>query len=542
MQVGGYGLCWQPTVVLTDPGWTPYCDHGRWLNSDCGWYWMSDYSWGWAPFHYGRWFHHNHAGWCWAPDTVWGPSWVSWRYTGSFCGWAPLPPTACFTPRLGFTYFGQSVGASFNFYGSSGAAFTFVHTSDFNEHHLRDHRLNSDEVGTFFSHTTPVTHIVTGANGVVINRGIPVDRVAIATSTPIQRVNIHHTTAPGMDRGEFLDRDGRNVVAFQPSLPQPTLTHRTFVGTGVSPAPRPATPSSPAHHAQGLAPGQAPAANQLPPVFRSASAGTEVPRRAPMAATPAWRPAPAAPPAPSPVSVPSPGVHLTGTTPAHALEAHPLRPVAPAVAGSLHPAPAIAETAHTTPAGSPPQRTLPPLIIHGNAHQNATASTGIPPTVAPASGQNSHAGYSSTGDRTVLQIQTPVPRATPSTYGGSQAGYYNQQAAPANAPRTQAPAWQYQAPAQRTYSPPVNQAPAHEAPYTRLRIRPPQCAGFRNTRLRSIRPRSIRPRSIDRRPHLPAVIPRRACRVSRARWFIINIPVGLSLPRSPDLRRAKRGE
>ena len=31
-------------------------------------------------------------GWCWAPDTVWGPSWVTWRYSGDYCGWAPLPP------------------------------------------------------------------------------------------------------------------------------------------------------------------------------------------------------------------------------------------------------------------------------------------------------------------------------------------------------------------------------------------------------------------------------------------------------------------
>src|SRR5262249_35280204 len=78
VDVGGYGQCWQPSAVSINPEWQPYCDRGHWVYSDCGWYWLSDYSWGWAPFHYGRWFRHNRLGWCWQPDRVWGPSWVSW--------------------------------------------------------------------------------------------------------------------------------------------------------------------------------------------------------------------------------------------------------------------------------------------------------------------------------------------------------------------------------------------------------------------------------------------------------------------------------
>src|SRR5437899_3110195 len=90
----GVGWCWQPRVVLINHGWRPYCDGGHWLNSDCGWYWQSDYSWGWAPFHYGRWQLHNRCGWVWVPDTAWAPSWVVWRTAGDFCGWAPVPPHA----------------------------------------------------------------------------------------------------------------------------------------------------------------------------------------------------------------------------------------------------------------------------------------------------------------------------------------------------------------------------------------------------------------------------------------------------------------
>ena len=79
ISIEGYGRCWQPTVVVGNAGWRPYCDRGRWIYTDCGWYWMSDYSWGSAAFHYGRWFNHPRWGWCWWPDNVWGPSWVTWR-------------------------------------------------------------------------------------------------------------------------------------------------------------------------------------------------------------------------------------------------------------------------------------------------------------------------------------------------------------------------------------------------------------------------------------------------------------------------------
>jgi hypothetical protein len=115
MYVSGYGWCWQPTVVVANPGWSPYCDSGRWYWSDCGWYWHSDYSWGWAPFHYGRWYHHGHAGWLWRPDCVWGPSWVSWRYSAGYCGWAPLPPAACWSVGFGFTYGGGGGGYRLRF-------------------------------------------------------------------------------------------------------------------------------------------------------------------------------------------------------------------------------------------------------------------------------------------------------------------------------------------------------------------------------------------------------------------------------------------
>src|SRR5439155_10018762 len=79
VDLAGYGWCWQPSVVVINHGWSPYCHGGHWLYTDCGWYWRSDYSWGWAPFHYGRWYLHPRCGWVWLPGSVWAPAWVCWR-------------------------------------------------------------------------------------------------------------------------------------------------------------------------------------------------------------------------------------------------------------------------------------------------------------------------------------------------------------------------------------------------------------------------------------------------------------------------------
>ncbi len=54
--------------------------------------WVSDYSWGWAPFHYGRWFNDPYYGWMWMPGYEWSPAWVAWRDGGDYYGWAPLRP------------------------------------------------------------------------------------------------------------------------------------------------------------------------------------------------------------------------------------------------------------------------------------------------------------------------------------------------------------------------------------------------------------------------------------------------------------------
>lgn len=236
VDIEGYGPCWQPTAVGVNPGWQPYSDHGHWAYTDSGWCWVSDYSWGWAPFHYGRWFRHGRFGWCWAPDTVWGPAWVSWRYDSSYCGWAPLPPTACYRPGYGFTYFGRSVGFGFDF-GLSANWFVFVPLGHFHDRDVFHHRVPHREVTKIYAGTTVHNQIIRGNNNTLINRGVPVDRVAAASHTEIHPVRIRtEANAPRLGQ---LDRDGRSLAVYRPALPAPRLSNNPrLVGEGVQANPQ----------------------------------------------------------------------------------------------------------------------------------------------------------------------------------------------------------------------------------------------------------------------------------------------------------------
>jgi hypothetical protein len=86
-----YGYVWRPDVDQDE--FRPYYSNGRWAMTEYGNTWVSDYDWGWAPFHYGRWIYNRYNQWVWLPDTVWGPAWVSWRSGGGQYGWAPLGPS-----------------------------------------------------------------------------------------------------------------------------------------------------------------------------------------------------------------------------------------------------------------------------------------------------------------------------------------------------------------------------------------------------------------------------------------------------------------
>lgn len=73
-------------------GFVPYIE-GHWQATNIGFVWISPEPFAWATVHYGRWIYaRSYRRWAWRPDAVWGPSWVEWRLSGDYFGWAPLSP------------------------------------------------------------------------------------------------------------------------------------------------------------------------------------------------------------------------------------------------------------------------------------------------------------------------------------------------------------------------------------------------------------------------------------------------------------------
>ncbi|MCS6914274.1 MAG: hypothetical protein RMK29_13595 [Myxococcales bacterium] len=92
IQTTTWGWVWVPSRAVVGYEFQPYYTGGCWILTDYGWTWMSDWDWGWAPFHYGRWVTWAPYGWVWVPGRIWGPAWVHWRYGDGYVGWTPLPP------------------------------------------------------------------------------------------------------------------------------------------------------------------------------------------------------------------------------------------------------------------------------------------------------------------------------------------------------------------------------------------------------------------------------------------------------------------
>jgi hypothetical protein len=218
MQVADYGWCWQPSVIAATPTWRPYADRGRWLYTDCGWYWQSDYAWGWAPFHYGRWVLHARNGWLWVPDTAWGPAWVVWRSSSSHCGWAPLPPAAIFVAGSGLHVGGVHVGINFDF-GLPHYHYTFIPFNRFCDRNPHYHALGPTVVQNVFNQTTVINNIAV-ANNVVVNHGVPAERVALVTRSEIRQISVRETAPQpqGFARLDKLEKAGDDLVIYRPAL------------------------------------------------------------------------------------------------------------------------------------------------------------------------------------------------------------------------------------------------------------------------------------------------------------------------------------
>jgi hypothetical protein len=248
--IGGYGRCWRPTVCVMDRDWRPYCNGGRWIYTDAGWYWQSDYSWGWAPFHYGRWFCDSHCGWVWRADSVWSPAWVCWRQSPYYSGWAPLPPEAVFVLGRGFRFHHHAVETGFEF-GLSAGHFNFVPTAHLADNGVQNHVVAPALVPHLISQSQAINNL-TIQNNHVINPGINPQIVAAVSHKEIHKVFLQDFRANSgpTARPDRLDRTGATLTVFRPPVPEVPSRNvggrnepRTITGVPTPPVaiPRPAS-------------------------------------------------------------------------------------------------------------------------------------------------------------------------------------------------------------------------------------------------------------------------------------------------------------
>jgi hypothetical protein len=174
--VGRYGHCWIPRHVAA--GWQPYTD-GQWVYTDYGWTWVSYDPWGGDPYHYGTWVSEPSYGWVWVPGTVWAPAWVTWSYSDSYVGWAPIPPSL----QVSFSgYSGPAVAVSHS-------AYVFVPVNQFAGVRVSSARLPVARNTSLMQQTRRVTSFGV-TNGTIVNRGPSVQRIEASAHTRIPRGSI----------------------------------------------------------------------------------------------------------------------------------------------------------------------------------------------------------------------------------------------------------------------------------------------------------------------------------------------------------------
>lgn len=173
---GGYGECWYPGGVAA--GWQPYTN-GEWVYTDYGWTWASYDPWGDYPFHYGTWVWVDPYGWVWVPGYVWAPAWVTWCYSDSYVGWAPIPPSLVFGVS---GYYGRPIVLAHS-------AYVFVPAGRMVGVNVSSVRLPVARNAAILPTVRKATRFSV-SGGIVRNMALPVKTVERASHTTIRKVSI----------------------------------------------------------------------------------------------------------------------------------------------------------------------------------------------------------------------------------------------------------------------------------------------------------------------------------------------------------------
>jgi hypothetical protein len=120
---------------------------------------------------------------------------------------------------FGWRFNGVRVGLDFDF-GLRPDRFTFVALGDFTHRDLGHRHLAVSEVNRVYSHTTVINNYTVN-NRMVVNRGIPVDRVSAATHSQIRTVAIRDTPAAGGRMTSARGLEHGTPVIYRPQLHSP---------------------------------------------------------------------------------------------------------------------------------------------------------------------------------------------------------------------------------------------------------------------------------------------------------------------------------
>ena len=196
MNYGNYGYVWRPNQM----NFRPYYTNGQWAYTDYGWTWVSNYNWGWAPFHYGRWINDMAYGWMWVPGYEWAPAWVTWRGGGDYYGWAPL------APGMNGDYYGGSL--PYNYW-------TFVPGRYMTSPRINNYYVNPRRNAMMINNTTIINNTVINQNNSrpSYNPGPPVREVERSTGAPIRKFNVVEASRP-----EAARVNNNTIRVFRPSV------------------------------------------------------------------------------------------------------------------------------------------------------------------------------------------------------------------------------------------------------------------------------------------------------------------------------------
>ncbi len=284
IQTPDYGYAFQPNV--SDPNWAPYTD-GHWVYSDVGWTWVSDEPWGWATYHYGRWANIDGTGWVWIPGYEWAPAWVSWRYGGGYCGWAPLPPETFV--GVDFADPGVDIGIGFHFggdcdvsFGIGAGCYNFIPVGYIGDPYYRGRYIDRSRNFIIINNTRNITNINVNRGARDRFRGVTVGGPNLAeinqqAHTRVETVHFAEAGRPGRSTlsGNTLNVYAPRVNPATLHTARPTRVGETLSNVrlnrgasvteplAVNSHLRPGAPSAEAIHAAEQAQAAAPAASHI---------------------------------------------------------------------------------------------------------------------------------------------------------------------------------------------------------------------------------------------------------------------------------------